>query len=99
MKSNIEFFISPEARNDIKNILSYTTHEWGEKQADIYMEKIWAGLQILLDHPQIGKTIDHIFPHCRLWNAEKHYVVYRIKENQIEIVRFLHLKSDLSAHL
>ena len=48
-----EVFKTPLAEADLKDIWRYSFKNWGETQADDYLEKLEAGLQRLIDTPRL----------------------------------------------
>lgn len=99
MKSNLKtLFLSPEAQDDLTKIVAYTEITWGEKQAHTYQNKLFEGLQILLEHPEIGRAVDYILSGYRIWQVEKHFAIYRPEEERIAIIRILHVNADILAY-
>ncbi len=47
--------LSSLAQNDLTAIVEYTIQQWGDNQADTYLEKIANGLSKIHDNPNIGR--------------------------------------------
>ena len=57
-----ELFKKPLAEADLKHIWLYSFRNWGETQADYYLQQLDAGLQRLVDNPKLGRPRDSIGP-------------------------------------
>ncbi len=56
----LKIVISPGARRDIKGIWKYTLKEWGEAQANKYLENLDREIYRLLEFPDLGVPYEHI---------------------------------------
>lgn len=83
------------AENDLINIWLYSYEEWGESQADDYLEQLNVGIQNLLLNPEIGMDCDFIREGYRRLQINRHLLFYRIKNTEIEIIRVLHESMDI----
>ena len=91
--------LTAEALDDFTDIIQYTIQEWGEKQALRYKDKIDNGFQIIIANPEIGLERSDLLPNYRAFSIEHHFVVYRLKENIITVIRILHKKMDAIHHI
>ena len=85
---------SPEARDDLVNILDYIAGElMNPSAAARIVRAIYGQIDLLADHPALGRelpeTIEAGFP-CRHFTAENYRIFYRVEGNDIYIVRILH---------
>ena len=87
-----------EARKDLRSIYHYTRKNWGEKQTQIYTEQLKRCSETLVESPEIGRSLYPMIGNFRIHRCQKHYIVYR-REEEIEIIAFLHEKMDLMAQL
>jgi toxin ParE1/3/4 len=87
------------AQTDLEQIADYTVAEWGQKQADFYLEQLEKAFYSLLDNPYLGKSRDDIKAGYRSLLVEKHLVFYRLANEQLEIMRILHYRMDVIQHL
>jgi toxin ParE1/3/4 len=69
------------------------------EQRDLYADLIMSAIQDLLSHPELGPVRNDLAPGLRNHRAGQHMIFYRINERSIRIVRILHAKMDLAAHL
>lgn len=49
------------AEQDLVNIWLYTWHEWGEQQADLYLDEIEQTLMLLANQPKLGRLRQEFF--------------------------------------
>lgn len=94
-----EILIRPRARDDLKAIWRFTFQRWGERQADLYLQQLDAGIRSLVEFPDIGASCDHIRAGYRKLQIHRHLIFYRRSEGRIEIVRVLHQAMDAPSRL
>jgi toxin ParE1/3/4 len=87
------------AQSDLEQIADYTVINWGQSQADFYLEQLEKAFYSLLDNPYLGKSRDDIKAGYRSLLVEKHLVFYRLADEQLEIMRILHCRMDVIQHL
>ena len=95
----ISLSFTPQARQDISDVLLYTRQMWGSDQRDIYKNKIDARLDYLRLYPEGGPPRADLYPTCRMLEVDRHILYYRLRENSVRIVRVLHERVDPRAHL
>ena len=92
--------LSPLAERDLEGIWFYTFENWSAEQADHYHNQIMAAIEGLADGSRQGRPIDDIRPGYRKLAVRSHFLFYRITDTGlIDIVRILHQRMDVSAHL
>lgn len=91
--------LSPRARQDFIDILRYTGETWGEKQLQVYRDKIDGVLQAISQNPQLGHSRDDLPPAFSAYLVGSHVIVYRDIGDAIGIVRILHQRMSLASHL
>lgn len=92
------FRLSPAAKNDLKKIARYTQKEWGKQKRDEYLSVIDATFFSIADSPLIGIDRADVDPEMRSLPAGKnclHIIFYRIRNEEVEIVRVLHHAMDI----
>ena len=94
-----ELFKKPLAEEDLKNIWLYSFKNWGETQADYYMQQLDAGLHRLMDNPMLGRSRDGIRLGYRSIQINRHIAYYLIQNQRIVIVRVLHERMNPSEHI
>lgn len=90
---------SPLARSDVKGIVRYTRKKWGERQARTYALEIAGMIESLAEHPHKGEGIDHVREGYRKKLVGKHFIIYRVTDTQVAIVRVLKQDMDIRRHL
>jgi toxin ParE1/3/4 len=103
--------LATAAENDLRQILAWTSANFGEAQALRYAEILSAALEELIDGPtilgakkraDIGRGIStiHVARHGR---KGRHFVMFRVTRDHehdvIDILRVLHEAMDLQRHL
>lgn len=90
-----ELQLTAQAERDIENILLYSERHWGFDRRETYAKSLSQALDLLRDHPHIGRQHDDLFRDCRSIRVEQHTVYYhQPRPNVIEIVRVLHGRQD-----
>lgn len=88
-----------QAKQDLVDIWLYTYGQWGEKQADKYLDDLEAALHLLAEQPLICRERREFTPPVRIHNHAHHLIVYLIEDDGINIVRVLHESMDIDAQL
>lgn len=91
--------LSPKARQDFIDILRYTCETWGEKQLQVYRDKIDDALQTISQNPQLGHSRDDLPSTFLAYLVGSHVIVYRAPGEAIGIVRILHQRMSLARHV
>ena len=87
------------AEQDLIEIWLYTFHEWGEKQADKYLDDLDAAIKLLAEQPLIARKRTELDPPVRMHHHGHHLIVYMALDDGISIVRVLHDSMDVDGHL
>lgn len=97
----MSYKISIKAAEDIENIWLYTLENWSLEQADRYVNLIFDEIEFLANHPGSGKDFSHIRINYRYSKVKSHIIFFRTttKQDEIEVIRILHQRMDLEAHL
>lgn len=91
--------ISPIARDDLKRINQYGKLNWGAPRAFSYLDQLKVQFWSLIEHPKIGRERNELLPDMRSLAVASHIIFYRLKDQQIEIVRVLHDRQDPQRHI
>jgi len=91
--------LAPKARQDFIDILRYTGETWGANQLLAYRTKIDDALQAIRTNPQAGHSREDLPETHRAYLVGSHLIVYRIRANDIGVVRILHQRMSLARHL
>lgn len=83
-----------EASDDLGRIAAETRKAWGEDQAKRYVGALRSDIKSLLEfplrYPEFAPR-----PGLRRMNSGRHAVIYAVSDERIEIVRVLHVGSDM----
>ena len=85
------------AKEDFRDILSYTLTTWGESQLAKYRASIDDALHVILHNPSAGRP--SVKPTLKVLAVEHHRIYYRTIDDTIYVVRILHERMDTSRHL
>ena len=96
-----EYQLSEPAKDDLLGIFLYTLQTWGGEQVPIYLNLAETALQRIAENPMTlgSKNRDDVMSGCRTFRFGKHIIVYRIKNDIVEIARILHESMDFEQHL
>ncbi len=83
------------ASADMRRIGRETRNAWGDTQAVYYVGKLRTDIKSLREFPLRFPELE-TRPGLRRMNSGRHAVFYAVAEGRIEIVRVLHVASDLN---
>jgi toxin ParE1/3/4 len=89
---------SPLAEIDLEEIWRYTLRNWSLEQADRYHGQIMAAIEDLAAGVKIGRPVSvraGYFKHP----VGSHFVFYRQSDSSLNVIRILHQRMDVDAHL
>lgn len=90
---------STQAEQDLINIWSYTYREWGETQADRYLDLLNNGFRLIAQNPEMCRLREEFIQPVCLHICEHHLIVYTFNELQLNIVRVLHGSMNIEPQL
>lgn len=93
------FVLRPRAVRDLEDIWTYTSINFGQRQAENYISQLREVCQLLSKNQDIGRSCDQIRMGYRKYSVGSHLVFYRKIGDGIEIVRFLHERMDVNQNL
>ncbi len=93
------YVLTRRARLDIREIGRFTQERWGLAQAEVYLRAIENALDMIAQHPAIGRSRDEVREGYRSFPTGSHIVFYRPRGRDVEIVRVLHGRMDLDRQL
>lgn len=89
----------PLADQDLVSIWLYTWQDWGEAQADRYLDALERVMQTLAQYPKMGHERKEFTPAVRMHPHAHHLVVYQPEDDGITVIRVLHKNMDVESHL
>jgi toxin ParE1/3/4 len=84
-----------EASEDLRRIAAETRRAWGEDQARDYVAALRDGIKSLREYPLRYPEFEPR-PGLRRMNCGRHAVIYVVQNDRIEIIRVLHVATDLA---
>ena len=92
----MEYELSELARSNIKDIARYTIENFGEAQADEYLDGLFYSFDLLTDNPRMGKhVVSDLSGNLRRYTYRSHYVIYEIREKIIRIATIRSTRQSL----
>jgi len=86
--------LRPRALDDLEAIWLYTAAQWSVDQADLYIRQLTAGMDLLLEQPEIARERTELTPPVRIHPVASHLIVYRIEAEHLDIIRIRHGRED-----
>ena len=93
------FRLTQAAKQDLRSIGRYTQATWGREQRNRYLTKLDNCFHRLAKEPQRGRACDDVRVGYRKYLIGRHLIFYREVNEGIEIIRVLHDRMDVEAHL
>jgi toxin ParE1/3/4 len=87
--------LSPDARDDLKDILKYSSQQWGARQGEQYRERLLDGIDEIAIFPLIGRSRPEYGEEVRSRKISSYSVIYKPLETQILVIRILHQRQDI----
>jgi len=90
----MRLLLSGRAKQDLIEIWEYiASHD--EEAADHYIDHLRRRAMELITHPELGRSRDDIHHGIRSLLSRNHLLFYRIRADEIQILRILHGSMDL----
>ena len=93
------FRLSPLAQADLDDIWNYSADSWSIEQADYYVGQIKAACASISPDGRNGRPIDHVRTGYRKLTVGSHFIVFRLVNGDIHVIRILHQRMDISSRL
>ncbi len=95
----MNYVISKEAESDLEKIWLYTFENWSIEQADRYLNLLLDEFEYLCLKPYSGTNFEKIRKDYWRTKVNSHFVFYKIKGDEVQIIRILHEMMDTENHL
>lgn len=95
----LEVHKSHLAEADLIGIWRYSSGNWGERQADLYLDQIEGVLFRLREDPMMGTDCSEIKQGYWKIRSGKHLIFYRVDGDLLVVIRVLHGMMDIESHL
>jgi len=83
---------------DLIEIYTYSYQQWAESQADKYINILREGVNKLVSSPRLGKQRGDISSEYFVHHVQRHLIIYRIHQDNIEILRVIYDGMDMKKH-
>ena len=94
------YLLSPEAKEDLREIRGYLVSKGGSRVARYVLQEISAAFRLLASHPDAGHQRKDLTPlPVKFWPVFSYLVVYDPAAHPLAIVRVLHGRRDVEAIL
>ncbi len=89
----------PGALEDLIDIWQYSVANWGEEQADRYLDGLEDAIDGLAE--KVGRRLANQVAETAYWRlrSQRHLIVFEPTEKVIDVVRVLHVSMDIEQHL
>ena len=91
--------LSKQAEQDLTAIWDYTVEQWGESQADAYLQAIQSAIRLLVGNPEIGPSREVLRTGYRSYCHGKHVIFYRPYSYGVRVIRILHQSMEIERHI
>jgi toxin ParE1/3/4 len=91
----MSYLLSREAEGDLVEIYDRSLDDWGEAQADKYLDGLYAAFASLSVRPLAGRIRPEIGIDIRSRLCGSHVIFYMIQPKRVDILRILHQARDL----
>lgn len=89
------YSLTDEAVQDLEKIFYYIS-DYSLEAATRFLDAFESKCEALTQFPRMGKIYENISPHLRGVLLNDYIILYRIVENDIEIIRIVSGRSNLS---
>ena len=90
--------LSPLAEADLESIWLYTLKNWSLEQADHYQNEIIAVIEKIARGIKTGRPVNIREGYLK-YAVGSHFVFYRQADSSLDVIRILHQRMDVEAHL
>jgi len=98
-KKKLQVNLSKEFNIDLDNIFQYGAHTFGLKQAEIYENDIWELVESLSRNYHLFPECHHLTTKSKIYRwiiLDSHLIIYRITENEVQVLRILNSKRSVN---
>ena len=90
---------STDAENEIDAIYDYLFKNFGEKQATEKITNLYKSIELLIDNPFMGKSVDGHDQNLRTLFSKPNIILYDIDDNIIEILHIVDARTNYKNNL
>lgn len=93
------YTLLPKAVSDLENIWSYSVETWSREQADIYIRQLNTKFEDIAAGRAPVKDVGDIRKGYFRCGCGSHFIFFKVKSDRPEIIRILHQRMNVDAHL
>ena len=94
------YVVSPEAKDDLREIRHYLVGQGGVRLARYVLQEITAAFRLLASRPEVGHLRQDLTPlPVKFWSVFGYLIVYDPAARPLAIVRVLHGKQEVESIL
>ncbi|QDU86980.1 Toxin ParE [Pirellulimonas nuda] len=94
-----EVRLTQRALADLREILDYSTQEWGERTAQGYLDDLEAGLVRIAVQPESLATFPGLADHMRFYRVNKHLLICDVEPTSVVVLTVIHASRDIPNRL
>ncbi len=95
----MKIVLTNDADHDLMEIYDYSLSNFGEKQADIYFNRLISYFDRLAIYPELGTKREELAAGIKSLTFHSHVIFYQILNDSILVVRILHHSRDFPKHI
>ncbi|MBL7003701.1 MAG: type II toxin-antitoxin system RelE/ParE family toxin [Gammaproteobacteria bacterium] len=87
------------AQLDLESVTDFTIENWGNNQAETYLNQLQELLNTLAENPTLGLMRESLGTNIQSFQYKSHHIFYFCENDTLHILRILHGSSDPIWHL
>lgn len=95
----LDWTLRPTAEADLAEIWQTGAARWGMAQAERYIDGLFVVFDLIARFPDLARERVEFTPPIRIHPTGSHLVIYRTDGPEVEIIRILHARQNLTAYL
>lgn len=95
----LKLVFTESAQQDLESITDFTIENWGNKQAEAYLNQLQELLNTLAENPSLGLMRESLGADIQSFPYKSHHVFYFCENDTLHILRVLHASSDPIRHI
>ena len=94
----MKWVLADTAFEDLRDIWRYSYQEWGEAQADYYLDLLCATFDWLMVNPGLWRKRGNLGNGILSISAEQHEIFFTASNETLSVLRVLHKSRDFPQH-
>jgi toxin ParE1/3/4 len=93
------FSLTPDAKQDLLNIRTFTVKKWGSTQAKSYLSDLRETIGLLAQTPTLGKKREDVAKGVYSFPHSSHVIYYKLHKKHLVVFAVLHKRMVPLNHL